>query len=61
MKEIPLKSIVSVLLVAVACMAAAGCASPTGGDGDRAAIPTGNGVTVFGTIDAGVSRGRTNN
>jgi hypothetical protein len=60
MKEIPLNRTISVLLAVAVCAAAAGCASQPAGDGDRAAIPTGSGVTVFGTIDAGVSRTKSN-
>jgi hypothetical protein len=52
------KKLVSVFLMAVALGAMAGCASRAVGEGDRPAITGGSGVTVFGTIDAGVSKTR---
>jgi type IV pilus biogenesis protein CpaD/CtpE len=50
-----LDKIVTAVLVVAACLAA-GCASRPSSDDGRAAIPAGSGITVFGTIDAGVSR-----
>ena len=52
-----MKKLVSALcFVIVALGAVAGCASsPATADGERPAIGSSNGVTVFGTIDAGVS------
>lgn len=43
-------------VLAIAMGALAGCAGTgSAGSGDRAASSSGSGVTVFGTIDAGVS------
>jgi hypothetical protein len=39
----------------VAAWAAMGCASAPSSGGDSSAIPSSSGVTVFGTVDAGVS------
>jgi hypothetical protein len=50
------KKLVSALCLAVALGAVAGCASsPAPAAGDRPTIGGSSGVTVFGTIDAGVS------
>ncbi|MBT2335926.1 hypothetical protein J7E49_18660 [Variovorax paradoxus] len=49
--------IAAVLAIAMGALAA-GCAG-TGSAGDRGTVSSGSGVTVFGTIDAGVS-GSTN-
>lgn len=51
-----MKKLVSALCLAVALGAVAGCASsPAPAAGDRPTIGGSSGVTVFGTIDAGVS------
>jgi ABC-type glycerol-3-phosphate transport system substrate-binding protein len=50
--------IAAVLAVLVAALAA-GCAGTGSGGGNGSAASSGSGVTVFGTIDAGVS-GTTN-
>lgn len=56
-----MKKLVSMLLLTAALGAIAGCASRAAADGDRSAT-TGSsgssGITVFGTIDAGVSGSR---
>jgi hypothetical protein len=50
------KKLVSALCFIVALGAVAGCASsPATADGERPAIGSSSGATVFGTIDAGVS------
>jgi hypothetical protein len=50
------KKLVSALCFIVALGAVAGCASsPATAYGERPAIGSSSGVTVFGTIDAGVS------
>jgi len=50
------KKLVSALCLAVALGAVAGCTwSPAPAAGDRPTIGGSSGVTVFGTIDAGVS------
>lgn len=59
-----MKKLVSMLLLTAALGAIAGCASRAAADGDRSATTgttgtTGSsGITVFGTIDAGVSGSR---
>jgi hypothetical protein len=52
------KKLVSMLLLAMALGVVAGCASRPAADGDRSATTGGSGITVFGTIDAGVSGSR---
>jgi hypothetical protein len=57
-KGILVTKLVSAILFAMAVCLAAGCASQRAADGDRPATTGGSGVTVFGTIDAGVSGSR---
>jgi hypothetical protein len=49
----------AVLAIAMGALAAGCAGTGSAGSGDRAATSSGSGVTVFGTIDAGVS-GSTN-
>jgi hypothetical protein len=49
----------AVLAIAMGALAAGCAGTGSAGSGDRAAASSGSGVTVFGTIDAGVS-GSTN-
>ncbi|WP_438999169.1 hypothetical protein [Variovorax beijingensis] len=51
--------IAAVLAIAMGALAAGCAGTGSAGSGDRAASSSGSGVTVFGTIDAGVS-GSTN-
>ncbi|BEP64382.1 hypothetical protein GmRootV213_49360 [Variovorax sp. V213] len=51
--------IAAVLAVAIGALAAGCAGTGSAGNSDRAASSSGSGVTVFGTIDAGVS-GSTN-
>lgn len=53
-----MKKLVSVLLLTAALGAVGGCASRAAADGDRSATTGSSGITVFGTIDAGVSGSR---
>ena len=46
------------MLFVALLLAVAGCASRPTADGDRSAITGGSGITVFGTVDAGVSGSR---
>ncbi|MBT2324964.1 hypothetical protein J7E62_21755 [Variovorax paradoxus] len=53
-----MKKLVYALSLAVALGAVAGCASPAAPGSDRSATTGGSGITVFGTMDAGVSGSR---
>lgn len=56
-QETLLKILASLIFILAACISA-GCASQRPVDSDRSATTGGSGITVFGTIDAGVSGSR---